>query len=102
MTENDHADQAWVARHNLGGDGLGPPALGFRIDDLDRMPPVAVMKQLGKMTPAERAKAAVKIGERRAVNGVSQMCASCHDSENDPRFDIFTYWSKVVHPAAKK
>ncbi len=74
----------------------------WRTEPGDRMPAVAVMEQLGKMTPAERVKAAVKLGERRAVNGVSQMCASCHDSENDPRFDIFTYWPKVVHPAAKK
>jgi hypothetical protein len=25
------------------------------------------------------------------------MCAKCHDHENDPHFDLYTYWPKVYH-----
>ena len=29
-------------------------------------------------------------------------CMKCHDGENDPHFDIFTYWPKVNHTFPKK
>ena len=39
--------------------------------------------------------------QRRMVAAVGRACASCHDTENDPQFDLFAYWPKVIHPAKK-
>jgi hypothetical protein len=74
----------------------------WRQDPGDRMPDPALFEQLGKMTPAERLKAPVKPGQRRAANAITQLCLSCHDTENDPRFDIFSAWPQIVHPSPKK
>jgi hypothetical protein len=29
------------------------------------------------------------------------MCAKCHDHENDPHFDLYTYWPKIFHTYPK-
>jgi hypothetical protein len=67
----------------------------------DRLPDVATIEALAKLPPADRVKG-LKPAEQRAVAAVGRMCAGCHDIENDPKFDLFTYWPKVAHPAVKK
>ena len=73
----------------------------WRRDAGDRLPDAAAMTALAKYAPADRG-ALLKPGQLRAVSGVAQTCTACHDSDNDPRFDLFTYWPRVAHPAAKK
>lgn len=72
----------------------------WRKEASDRLPALATMEALAKLKPAERAKAPLKESERRMIAAVSQACTSCHDTENDPHFDLFTYWPKVYHAAA--
>jgi hypothetical protein len=31
------------------------------------------------------------------MNHMGDMCQKCHDMENDPKFNIITYWPKVEH-----
>jgi hypothetical protein len=68
----------------------------------DRLPDAATMKQIAALPPFERGKVPLKPEQQRVINAVSGMCAKCHDAENDPHFDIFTYWPKVEHPSPKK
>jgi hypothetical protein len=28
---------------------------------------------------------------------VSGTCSKCHDADNDPNFDLYKYWPKIVH-----
>ncbi len=73
----------------------------WRKQATDRLPEAAALDKLAKRSPAERNQF-LTAAQQRAISGVSQMCMACHDSENDPNFDLFTYWPKVVHPSAKK
>lgn len=35
--------------------------------------------------------------EKLAYQGVYQICAKCHDIDNDPKFQLYEYWPKIVH-----
>lgn len=68
----------------------------------DRLPDVEVIKKIGALPPLDRGKVALRPEETRVINAVSSMCAKCHDGDNDPNFDIFTYWPKINHTFPKK
>ena len=70
----------------------------------DRLPDVATMEKLTKLNPVERNEFQLPLEQKRLVNVVEQMCRKCHDSENDPNFDLYKYWPKIAHgppPAGK-
>jgi hypothetical protein len=75
----------------------------WRKEPGDRLPDVAAMEAIGRLSGPERAQREQQLtpGQRRMVGAVTQACTSCHDSENDPRFDLYTYWPKVYHAAKK-
>ncbi len=73
----------------------------WRVEKSDRLPDLTTFEKLAKLTSAERANAPLKASERRMITAVSQACTSCHDTENDPHFDLYTYWPKVFHSAKK-
>ena len=39
--------------------------------------------------------------EKQVYQGVYQACAKCHDPDNDPHFELATYWKNVVHTGLK-
>lgn len=63
----------------------------------DKLPDAATMKKLADLNPAERGQVQLPVTQQRVINAVSKTCMSCHDSENDPHFDLFKYWPKVDH-----
>jgi hypothetical protein len=63
----------------------------------DKLPDVATMKKLAELNPAERGQVQLPVAQQRTINAVSKTCMGCHDSENDPHFDLFKYWPKVDH-----
>jgi hypothetical protein len=63
----------------------------------DRLPDIATIKKIAALPAVERGQVALKPNEQLVFNRVSSMCAKCHDHENDPNFDLFTYWPKVYH-----
>jgi len=67
----------------------------------DKLPDITLIKQIGALPPIDRGKIALKPEQQRVINAVSTMCGKCHDHENDPHFDIFTYWPKVNHTFKK-
>ncbi len=63
----------------------------------ERLPDVATFPALARLSAADRDKAPLTPPQRRAIAAVANMCMNCHDSENDPHFDLVTYWPKVYH-----
>ncbi|HEY2911177.1 MAG TPA: multiheme c-type cytochrome [Gemmataceae bacterium] len=66
----------------------------------DRLPDLALMAKLAD--PAERSKVSLPAAQQRVANVVNAMCMKCHDNENDPHFDLYTYWPKIVHSGLGK
>lgn len=67
----------------------------------DRLPSPAALEAMSKLSPAERAATPLTAPERRMIGAVSRACISCHDTENDPHFDLASYWPKIYHAAKK-
>lgn len=74
----------------------------WKVNADDRLPDIETIKKIAALPPIDRGKVALDAKQQRTVNAVSTMCAKCHDGENDPHFDIFTYWPKVNHTFPKK
>lgn len=73
----------------------------WRTDPADRLPDLAVIQRLASLTPQERSKVPLSTAHQRALAAVSNMCMNCHDADNDPHFDLLTYWPKIIHPSKK-
>ncbi len=69
----------------------------------DKLPDAAVMEQIGKLKPPDRAAQTAKLppAQVAVANAVFGLCAKCHDIENDPKFDVYSYWPKVTHSGLK-
>ena len=64
--------------------GLSP----WKAAPLDLLPnPVTMQQGINAMTPAENA----------VYLHVIDMCAKCHDLDNDPHFKIEAYWPRIIH-----
>jgi hypothetical protein len=63
----------------------------------DRLPDAATMGRLAKLDLIERGKVQIQPTEQRVLNAVTSACMKCHDGDNDPHFDLFKYWPKVIH-----
>lgn len=63
----------------------------------DKLPDAATMEKIAGMSAAERGQVPIPPAQHRLINAVSQACQKCHDTENDPHFDLFKYWPKVNH-----
>jgi Cytochrome c554 and c-prime len=74
----------------------------WKVNPEDKLPSVAVMKKLAAMKDlVEQSREERKLPEARTLDLVRGMCMKCHDPENDPHFDILTYWPKIDHPSPK-
>jgi hypothetical protein len=69
----------------------------WRVKPGARLPDLQTIKKIGALPAIDRGKVPLKPEEQLMVNLVSSMCAKCHDHENDPHFDLYTYWPKVYH-----
>ena len=65
----------------------------------DKLPDLATMERLSKLTPSELEVAKGKLpgNQRDVLDAVDQSCLKCHNAENDPKFNLLTYWPKVTH-----
>ena len=63
----------------------------------DRLPDVATMEKLATMNPIERGTVPIPPAQQRVINNVTSACMKCHDMDNDPHFDLYKYWPKIVH-----
>ncbi|MCI0701113.1 MAG: hypothetical protein L0241_08520 [Planctomycetia bacterium] len=63
----------------------------------EKLPDVAFMAKMAKLTEFERGKEKVPAEISRLITATWNMCGKCHDHENDPHFDLYKYWPKVRH-----
>ena len=69
----------------------------------DRLPDPETMEEIGKVREVDRAPLTAKLtaSQRKVADNVFGMCRKCHDGENDPKFDLYTYMPKVYHSNLK-
>lgn len=61
------------------------------------LPDLPFVEKMAKLDPIERGKVALQPAQQLLINRVSAMCMNCHDPDNDPHFDLYKYWPKIVH-----
>jgi len=66
-------------------------------DKLDK----ALLDKMAALPESERGKVQVPVTQRRMINQIQGMCMQCHDLDNDPKFDIWTYLPKIYHSGLK-
>lgn len=59
--------------------------------------PAALIKKMAETPPVDRGKIRVEPADQLMVNIAAATCGKCHDPDNDPHFDFYTYWPKVNH-----
>jgi hypothetical protein len=75
--------------------------LPWRKDADDKLPKKEFFEKMAKLSPLERGKIPLDAKEKRILGMVDQMCTKCHDSENDPKFDLMEYFPKIHHSGLK-
>ena len=61
------------------------------------MLPAALIKKMAETPAVERGKIPVQPAEQLMINLAAANCGKCHDPDNDPHFDFYTYWPKINH-----
>lgn len=86
--QQTHNYAALLSPWKLGGKGAmaSPTKLAAMVAEKDPT------KRQGMMTEEEN----------RVYLTVYKTCANCHDIDNDPKFDLASYWPKVIHTGKKK
>ncbi len=62
----------------------------------------ALLDKMAALSEADRGKVPVPATQRRLINQIQGMCMNCHDLDNDPKFDIWTYLPKIYHSGLKE
>jgi hypothetical protein len=62
-----------------------------------------VLAEIGKTEPFKRNDKLGKIDvpQMQVINAVVKQCMTCHDPENDPKFDLYEYMPKIWHSGFK-
>ncbi|MBO0698636.1 MAG: hypothetical protein J2P46_09595 [Zavarzinella sp.] len=66
------------------------------------MPAVAKLEAMAQEKDHSKREAMLTAAETEIYNRVYQTCATCHDIDNDPKFDLAVYWPHVAHGGLKK
>lgn len=68
-----------------------------REDKIDK----ALMEKMAALSEDKRGQVQVPAAQQRLKNALSGMCMQCHDLDNDPKFDLWTYLPKIYHSGLK-
>jgi hypothetical protein len=66
------------------------------------MPSAAKLELMVKEKDPSQRQSYLTEAENTVYLSVYQMCARCHDIDNDPKFDLSVYWPNVAHTGLKK
>lgn len=61
------------------------------------LPDTEFFAKMAKLDGIERGKVEIQPAQLILINQVSATCSKCHDADNDPNFDLYKYWPKIVH-----
>jgi hypothetical protein len=102
--ENCHGPGSGHAANPKGGTKKGDELLAllapWKTDKDDKIDK-ALLDKMAATPEAERGKVQVPATQRRLINQIQGMCMQCHDLDNDPKFDIWTYLPKIYHSGLK-
>jgi len=74
----------------------------WKLNPKDKLPSLAELEKIAAVPEGERGRVQIDNGVRRLAFAIDrQVCRKCHDGDNDPKFDIFTYMPKVYHSNLK-
>ena len=65
----------------------------------DKLPGIVFMNKMAGLNGIQRGQQQIAPGTLLLINKTSEMCMRCHNHENDPHFDLYTYWPKIHHTA---
>ena len=66
------------------------------------LPDEAFLKRMAELKESERGQVKMAAEQQLVVNNVRSLCMRCHDLDNDPKFDLWTYMPKVYHSGLKQ
>lgn len=72
----------------------------WKVDKDDKIDK-ALLDKMAALPEADRGRVPVPAAQRRLINQLTTMCMQCHDLDNDPKFDIWTYLPKIYHSGLK-
>ncbi len=67
----------------------------------EHLPDKKILEKLATAKPGETLPVELKPQEQRLMSAVSARCMSCHDHENDPKFDLTKYMPQIWHSGFK-
>jgi hypothetical protein len=74
----------------------------WKVDGKCLLPSAAKMEEMLKEKDPAKRQSMMTEAENKAYLSVYQTCAHCHDIDNDPKFDLTSYWPHVAHTGLKK
>lgn len=102
--ENCHGPGSGHAANPKGGNKKGDELIAllapWKNDPKDKLDK-ELLDKMANLPVAERGRVQVPVAQRRLVNQLNTMCMQCHDLDNDPHFDIWTYLPKIYHSGLK-
>lgn len=102
--ENCHGPGSGHAANPKGGnkkaDDLIAQLAPWKLNKDDKIDK-ALLDKMAALSEVERGRVQVPAAQRRLVNQLTTMCMQCHDLDNDPKFDIWTYLPKIYHSGLK-
>lgn len=74
----------------------------WKIDGKGMMPAASKLEEMLKEKDPAKRQGMMSEAENRAYLSVFRTCFHCHDTDNDPKFDLTAYWPNVVHTGLNK
>jgi hypothetical protein len=68
----------------------------------DKLPDLKFLEKMAALPELERGKVSIEPRMQLLKNKISGMCMKCHDGDNDPKFDFWTYIPKIYHSGLKQ
>ena len=74
----------------------------WKVQGKGMLPPPDKLAEMDKESDPTKREALLTPAEQPVFLSVFQVCARCHDIDNDPHFKLEAYWAKIAHTGLKK
>ncbi len=100
--ENCHGPASGHAKDPTNKDLLAALAPWKRGEKGNKLPPLAELEKIAALPENERGRVQLEARVQQLKNSLNGLCMKCHDGDNDPKFDFWTYIPKVYHSGLKQ